>query len=69
MCARVRERLMGPAMLHTHLHDAVAVHLGPLALHEASTERRLANYPRTQNDDSCRVEPLLAPAEGCDADV
>jgi len=35
MCARVRERLMGPAMLHAPFHDAVAAQLGPLALHEA----------------------------------
>ena len=35
MCAHMRGRLFGPAMLHAHLHNAVAAQLGPLALHEA----------------------------------
>jgi hypothetical protein len=32
MCACVRERLLGPAILHSHLHDAVATQLGHKSL-------------------------------------
>ena len=46
MCARVRERLMGPAMLHTHLHDAVAVHLGPCMKHLQKEGSRITHEPR-----------------------
>jgi hypothetical protein len=49
MCARVRERLLGPARLHSHLHDAVAAQLGPFALHE--TGRELNTLKQTFSGD------------------